>query len=81
MNKLSVKQKIVETGVVPVIRAANADEARRAIDAIKAGGIDIFEVTMTVPDAVSLIENLASRDGGGARLHQCRRGIRHQPGA
>jgi 2-dehydro-3-deoxyphosphogluconate aldolase / (4S)-4-hydroxy-2-oxoglutarate aldolase len=61
MNKSTVIQKIVETGVIPVIRAASADEAMRAIDAIKAGGVDIFEVTMTVPDAVSLIENLASR--------------------
>lgn len=61
MNKSSVIQKIVETGIIPVIRASSADEAMRAIDAIRAGGIDIFEVTMTVPGAVSLIENVVSR--------------------
>ncbi len=61
MNKLYVAQKIIETGILPVIRASSEDEALRVIDAIKAGGIDIFEVTMTVPNAVSLIEKLAKR--------------------
>ncbi|HMS38680.1 MAG TPA: bifunctional 4-hydroxy-2-oxoglutarate aldolase/2-dehydro-3-deoxy-phosphogluconate aldolase [Pyrinomonadaceae bacterium] len=61
MNKLSVAQKIVETGILPVIRASSEDEAWRVIDAIKTGGIDIFEITMTVPNAVNLIEKLAKR--------------------
>src|SRR3712207_3165610 len=68
MSKATVIQKIVETGVIPVIRAASADEARRAIDAIKEGGVDIFEVTMTVPGAVSLIDNLISRYGADALI-------------
>jgi 2-dehydro-3-deoxyphosphogluconate aldolase/(4S)-4-hydroxy-2-oxoglutarate aldolase len=68
MNKSSVIQKIVETGVIPVIRAASADEARRAIDAIRAGGIGIFEITMTVPGAVSLIEDLVSRYASDALI-------------
>lgn len=61
MDKQTVAQKIVEKGVLPVIRAASEDEALRVIDAIKAGGIDVFEVTMTVPNAFSLIEKLAKR--------------------
>lgn len=61
MDKLFVAQKIIETGILPVIRASSEDEALRVIDAIKAGGIDVFEVTMTVPNAVSLIEKLAKR--------------------
>lgn len=60
MNKPEVIRQITERGVIPVIRAASADEARRAIDAIKTGGIDIFEVTMTVPGAIQLIEKLVS---------------------
>jgi 2-dehydro-3-deoxyphosphogluconate aldolase/(4S)-4-hydroxy-2-oxoglutarate aldolase len=68
MNKSEVISRITESGVIPVIRAASADEARRAIDAIKAGGIDIFEITMTVPDAVSLIEKLASAYGDDALI-------------
>jgi len=60
MNKSDVISRITKTGVIPVIRAASADEASRAIDAIKAGGIDIFEITMTVPGAIQLIEKLAA---------------------
>ena len=60
MKKEEVLQKIRTIGIVPVIRAASADEATNAIKAIKRGGIDIFEVTMTVPGAIALIERLVS---------------------
>ena len=56
---------MTETGVIPVIRAASADEASRAIDALKAGGIDVFEITMTVPGAIQLIEKLAASYAAG----------------
>ena len=68
MDKNNVMTKIVETGVVPVIRANSSDEARRAIDTIKEGGIDVFEVTMTVPDAVKLIETLVAEYGNDALI-------------
>lgn len=48
-------------GLVPVVRAASADEAMRAIDAIKEGGIDVLEITMTVPGAVRVIEQVCER--------------------
>ena len=38
-------------GIVPVVRAPSAELAIRAADALLAGGISIFEITMTVPDA------------------------------
>jgi 2-dehydro-3-deoxyphosphogluconate aldolase/(4S)-4-hydroxy-2-oxoglutarate aldolase len=62
-NKAEVIEKIKQIGVLPVIRANTPQEARRVIDAVKKGGITTIEVTMTVPDAVALIENLA-RDYG-----------------
>lgn len=60
MNKNSVIERITGTGVIPVVRADSMEEAARAIDAVKAGGIDVFEITMTVPGAIRLIEKLAS---------------------
>jgi 2-dehydro-3-deoxyphosphogluconate aldolase/(4S)-4-hydroxy-2-oxoglutarate aldolase len=51
-------KRIKEIGIVPVVRAANIDEARQAINAICAGGIPIIEVTMTVPDAPAMIREL-----------------------
>ena len=61
MDKEDVISRIVECGVVPVIRATSRDEAITVIDAIAAGGIDCIEVTMTVPGAVDLISELSGR--------------------
>ncbi|HKS40206.1 MAG TPA: bifunctional 2-keto-4-hydroxyglutarate aldolase/2-keto-3-deoxy-6-phosphogluconate aldolase [Blastocatellia bacterium] len=66
MNRSEVIQQIIETGVIPVVRAASADEAMRAIDAIKEGGISVLEITMTVPGAVRVIEEVAARYGSEA---------------
>jgi 2-dehydro-3-deoxyphosphogluconate aldolase/(4S)-4-hydroxy-2-oxoglutarate aldolase len=63
MNKSEAIQWIKETGVVPVVRATSSDEAMRAIDAIKEGGISVLEITMTVPGAVRVIEEVAARYG------------------
>jgi 2-dehydro-3-deoxyphosphogluconate aldolase/(4S)-4-hydroxy-2-oxoglutarate aldolase len=54
-------QQITETGIIPVVRAQSADEAMRAIEAIKEGGISVLEITMTVPGAVRLIEEVARK--------------------
>ena len=55
--------KIHEVGIVPVVRAANLDEARRAVDAICTGGIPVIEITMTVPDAPAMIQELVQHYG------------------
>jgi 2-dehydro-3-deoxyphosphogluconate aldolase/(4S)-4-hydroxy-2-oxoglutarate aldolase len=61
MNKAEVLRQITGTGIIPVVRAQSADEAMRAIEAIGEGGISVLEITMTVPGAVKLIEELACR--------------------
>lgn len=63
MKKSEVLERIVECGVLPVVRAASAIEAERLVAAISAGGIDVIEVTMTVPGAIGLIESLAKQKG------------------
>ena len=63
MNKADVIKQIIETGVIPVVRATSADEAMRAIDAIREGGISVLEITMTVPGAVGVIEQLSKKYG------------------
>jgi len=52
--------------VIPVVRANSADEAMRAIDAIREGGISILEITMTVPGAINVIEQVFARYGNEA---------------
>ena len=55
-----------EVGLLPVVRAESPAEAARVIDAIRAGGVPILEITMTVPGAVHLIEELSGRFGADA---------------
>ena len=59
MDKDKVRDRIVEIGIVPVVRASSAREARIAADAVCEGGIPIVEITMTVPGAVEVIRELA----------------------
>jgi 2-dehydro-3-deoxyphosphogluconate aldolase / (4S)-4-hydroxy-2-oxoglutarate aldolase len=61
MGKAETMKRILGTGIVPVVRARSADEALRVVDAILAGGIDIIELTMTVPGAPQVIEELTRR--------------------
>ena len=58
-----VIRRVEEIGIVPVIRAATVDEATRAVQAICAGGIPIVEITMTVPNAISVIREVAQQYG------------------
>lgn len=58
MNKTEVIEKIREIGIIPVVRAGSHEEAQTVIKALIAGGINVLEVTMTIPDAVELIARL-----------------------
>jgi 2-dehydro-3-deoxyphosphogluconate aldolase / (4S)-4-hydroxy-2-oxoglutarate aldolase len=58
-----VIRRIEEVGIIPVVRAASVEEATRAVEAIGAGGIPVVEITMTVPNAVSVIREVAKQHG------------------
>ncbi len=63
MDKKKIVEQIESLGLVPVVRASSADEAMQAIDAIRAGGVNVLEITMTVPGAVRVIEKVADKYG------------------
>jgi 2-dehydro-3-deoxyphosphogluconate aldolase/(4S)-4-hydroxy-2-oxoglutarate aldolase len=63
MDKTKIMQHMHELGLVPVLRASSAEEAITIADAILAGGVNILEVTMTVPGAIRVIEQLANHHG------------------
>jgi 2-dehydro-3-deoxyphosphogluconate aldolase / (4S)-4-hydroxy-2-oxoglutarate aldolase len=60
--------RIVESGVVAVIRAPSKDQLNQIADALLEGGVDCIEVTMTTPKAIAGIEMLADRLGDRATL-------------
>ncbi len=63
MNKDQTKAKILEVGLIPIVRAASAEDAFKAAEAIIAGGVGIAEITMTVPGAIRVMEKVADRYG------------------
>lgn len=58
MEKSEVLETIKREKLVPVIRTNSTDDARQAVEALSKCGIKIFEITMTVPNAVDLIAEL-----------------------
>ncbi len=63
MSKAEAIRRVLEIGVVPVVRAESARQAMAAAEAVCAGGIPIVEVTMTVPGAVEVIAELVKTAG------------------
>jgi 2-dehydro-3-deoxyphosphogluconate aldolase/(4S)-4-hydroxy-2-oxoglutarate aldolase len=60
-NRLKI---IEESGLVAVIRAEKADQALSIARAVSEGGIIAIEITMTVPDAIKVIEEVNNVLGG-----------------
>lgn len=63
MKQDEVCRYIQRVGIVPVVRAPSPELALRAADALVAGGATVLEITMTVPDAVSVLALLSERFG------------------
>lgn len=60
MDKEKVITRITDCGIVAVVRAENADQAKRIADACIKGGVAAIEMTFTVPAAHKVIEELAN---------------------
>lgn len=56
-------EHLVACGVIPVVRAKSSEEALRIVEAVREGGIDIIEITMTVPNAIGVIQTIAKESG------------------
>jgi 2-dehydro-3-deoxyphosphogluconate aldolase / (4S)-4-hydroxy-2-oxoglutarate aldolase len=63
MTREQVRARVLEVGIVPVVRASSAKQAIAAAVAVAAGGISIVEVTMTVPGAIDAITQLVKTLG------------------
>lgn len=63
MNQPAIIERIRTIGLVPVLRATSAKEAITIADAIIAGGVTVLEITMTVPGAIHVMQQLADHHG------------------
>jgi 2-dehydro-3-deoxyphosphogluconate aldolase/(4S)-4-hydroxy-2-oxoglutarate aldolase len=68
MLKLKVLGRIVDGGLVAVIRGASAEQAMRTAEACGAGGASAVEITFTVPGAARAVEDLSRRNLAGVAL-------------
>jgi len=59
----TTQQMIERVGLIPVLRARNAAQAHAVVKAMMAGGVNVVEVTMTVPGAVDLLKELKREYG------------------
>ncbi len=57
----SVADRIVRQGVVPVVRADSVERAEQVAVTLHGAGMDVVEITFTVPGAAGLIERLRRR--------------------
>jgi 2-dehydro-3-deoxyphosphogluconate aldolase/(4S)-4-hydroxy-2-oxoglutarate aldolase len=63
MNRTEICQRIEATGIVPIVRAPSAEIAATVARAILAAGIDVLEITTSVPDATDLLRQLRKEVG------------------
>src|SRR5688500_12987212 len=58
MEKQEVLDQIRREKLIPVVRTDDTEDARKAIEILSECGIKVFEITLTVPNAVGLIAEL-----------------------
>jgi 2-dehydro-3-deoxyphosphogluconate aldolase/(4S)-4-hydroxy-2-oxoglutarate aldolase len=61
MRRIKTIQKLLDYGVVAVVRAASSEMALKTIEAIVNGGIKAIEITMTVPGSIDVIKDMAEK--------------------
>jgi 2-dehydro-3-deoxyphosphogluconate aldolase/(4S)-4-hydroxy-2-oxoglutarate aldolase len=58
MDRKIILEEILKRKAVAVIRVKEPDKLKKVIEAIHAGGVSVAEITMTVPNAIQLIEKM-----------------------
>ena len=62
-SRAKIISRLLDPGVIPVIRAENPDHVMPACEALLAGGLNALEITMTTPNALALIREACERFG------------------
>ena len=56
-----IKTALENAGLIPVLRASSVEMGHALVDAMMAGGVNVVEVTMTVPNAVAMLRDLKQK--------------------
>jgi len=60
MNRQLIIEEILKRKAVAVLRIKEPEKLKKVIEALADGGITIAEITMTVPNAIQLIEKMSN---------------------
>ena len=63
MTKSDVTQRLLEPGIIAIIRAECSDQLLEAAQALLEGGVTAMEVTMTTPNALEVIRDACATFG------------------
>jgi 2-dehydro-3-deoxyphosphogluconate aldolase/(4S)-4-hydroxy-2-oxoglutarate aldolase len=63
MEKHEIIKRMLAEGLIPLIRASSASDAMDVSIAIKDGGANFLEITMTVPGAIEVVKELSLKYG------------------
>ncbi len=61
MTKPEIIQRLLDPGIIAIIRADSPDQLFQAAEALHAGGIRALEITMTTPHAIEVIGEIAGK--------------------
>ncbi|MBV9764033.1 MAG: bifunctional 4-hydroxy-2-oxoglutarate aldolase/2-dehydro-3-deoxy-phosphogluconate aldolase [Acidobacteriaceae bacterium] len=63
LSHAAILKRIEEAAIVPIVRTPDAGTAIAAIQALREGGMDCIEITMTVQNALKALEKIADQHG------------------
>lgn len=63
MPKLDPLSRVLQSGIVAVVRAPSGELLADVAQALLSGGVDVLEITFTVPQATKVLEKVADRLG------------------
>ena len=63
MSRNAIIERILNPGIVAVIRASSSEQLLSAAEAMYEGGVTSMEVTMTTPNALKVISDVSARFG------------------
>jgi 2-dehydro-3-deoxyphosphogluconate aldolase/(4S)-4-hydroxy-2-oxoglutarate aldolase len=62
-NKYEVIERMLDCGITAVVRTDSPEELVNVAEAIKKGGVDVIEITMTTPGALDVVSAVAKKFG------------------
>lgn len=65
---MNLVEHLTQARMMAIVRAANADNARRTTEILLDCGVSLIEISLTTPGAVDVIQSISPGLAGGARL-------------